>query len=129
MSGKQAPQGPALLELSEVDTARPVGRVEAATRRAVHAAGLQAADEGAAEAAAALSRGMDLAVGRGDPYAVAAIGKPLMEQLARLGLDPEARGDGAAVAGDPWDELLDEIRDELGTGGQRDSHHPGTSAS
>jgi hypothetical protein len=121
------------LELAELDTSRPVGRVEAAIRRSVKAAHLAAEDEGAAEAAAMLGRGMDLAATvRRDPYAVAAVGKPLMEQLARLGMDPEARRnpEEKPSGGDAWDQLLDELGDELrrDKGGQRDHHRPGTSA-
>lgn len=118
------------LELEELDTSRPVGRTERAVRQAIKAAGLSASDAGAAEAAAQLARGMDLAANvRRDPYAVAAVGKPLMEQLARLGLDPQARGEGgpAKPAGDAWDQLLRELGDELRPGGQQDAHPGPTS--
>lgn len=105
------------LELADLDTSRPAGRVEAAVRRAVVAAKLSPVDEGAAEAAAMLARGMDLAAAvRRDPYAVAAVGKPLMEQLARLGLDPQARSGGPAPD-DPWAQLQREIATELAQDG------------
>jgi hypothetical protein len=113
------------LELAELDTSRPVGRVEAAVRRAVTAAQLEPVDEGAAEAAAMLARGMDLAATvRRDPYAVAAVGKPLMEQLARLGLDPESRGPKAGPE-DPWAALQREVAEELARGGH-DAGRPAT---
>ena len=116
MSGAGAGGGQEPLELADLDTSRPVGRVEAAVRRSVQAAGLSAADEGAAEAAAMLGRGMDLAAAvRRDPYAVAAVGKPLMEQLARLGLDPESRSGGPAPD-DPWAQLAAEVQAELQAG-------------
>lgn len=111
-AGQDLDQG--TLELDGLEANRPVGRVERAVRTAIAAAPLIAADAGAAEAACALARGMDQAVtGRQDPYAVAAVGKPLMEQLSRLHLDPEARGAGGVPAGDAWDQLLEEIGQEL----------------
>lgn len=117
------------LELGQVE-ARPAGSVEAAVRRAVQAAELDPRDVGAAEAAAGLARGLDLALGRRDPYAVAAIGKPLTEQLARLHLDPEARGQRReAVAADPWDQLVEDLAAELkapGGGHDRGPAHPAT---
>lgn len=109
------PAGQEPLELEGVEQGRPQGAVEAAVRRAVQAAELEAQDGGAAATAIGLARGLDLALGRRDPYAVAAMGKPLTEQLSRLHLDPEARGkrrpDGPAD--DPWDRLVDELAGEL----------------
>jgi hypothetical protein len=121
MSGAGAGGGQEPLELADLDTSRPIGRVEAAVRRSVKAAQLSAVDEGAAEAAAMLARGMDLAAAvRRDPYAVAAVGKPLMEQLARLGMDPESRSDAPAAA-DPWAQLQAELAAELA--GRPDAGH------
>jgi hypothetical protein len=84
----------ALLGGDQVDKLRRVGNVEAAVRRAIKAAALAAVDEGAAELAAAKARAVDIAVTRSDPYGVAAAGRELREQLARLRLDPASREGG-----------------------------------
>ena len=117
-----------LEEFTGADSRRPQGRVERAVRAAVKAAAdageLGAIDGGAAEAAAALARGLDLAVGRADPYAVAAMGKPVTEALARLHLDPASRG-VASDPEDPWAKLQREMREELDrAGGQDVGHRP-----
>jgi hypothetical protein len=112
-----------------VEQGRPVGSVERAVRDAIDAGQLEARDGGAAEAAAALARGMDLALGRRDPYAVAAVGKPLGEALARLQLDPVSRDGGTSgQAADPWDKLVEELAGEL-KGGGRDHGRAGSSPS
>jgi hypothetical protein len=72
---------------------------------------------------------MDLALGRRDPYAVAAVGKPLGEALARLQLDPVSRDGGKPTgSADPWDQLVDELSAEL-KGGGRDHGRADSSAS
>ena len=81
----------------------PAGRVELAVQQAIAVADIDPQDQGAALAAVELARGMDeIARGpmKGKAYGLAAIGKELREQLARLKLDPEARdtADGADAA-------------------------------
>jgi hypothetical protein len=128
VSGKQQHGGQEPLDLP-VEQGRPVGSVESAVRAAITAGQLEARDGGAAESAAALARGMDLALGRRDPYAVAAVGKPLGEALARLQLDPVSRDGGKPTgSADPWDQLVDELSAEL-KGGGRDHGRADSSAS
>lgn len=129
MAGDRPGAGQEALELGPVEATRPVGRVEAAVRRATQAAGLTGADEGAAEVAAGLARGLDLALARRDPYAVAAIGKPLTEQLSRLHLDPQSRGaaESGHVPGDPWEQLAREVAEELKGKGASHELRPGSS--
>jgi hypothetical protein len=66
-------------------------RVESAVRKACTAAQLDERDQGAAELAAAAARGVDLALGRRDPFAVAAAVRELRETLTRLRMDPASR--------------------------------------
>lgn len=75
---------------------RPVGGMEAACKAATTAAGLGTVDAAAVQLAVELGRAVDLGNARRDPYAVAAAGRELREQLARLKLDPASREGGPA---------------------------------
>lgn len=72
------------------------GPVERAVRASIASASLSPLDAGAAELAAAQARAVDAALaGKPNPYAVAAAGRELSTQLARLNLDPASRSVGA----------------------------------
>lgn len=91
----QPGQGQAqLLDGDQVEQLRRVGRVELAVAAAVEAAALAAVDGGAGALAVECARAVDVASVRQDPYGVAAAGRELREQLARLLLDPASRAGG-----------------------------------
>jgi len=85
-----------------------IGRVERRTAAAIrHAKAedkLGRLDDGACALAVELARAVDLGAAKSDPYAVATAARELREVMARLRLDPTARG---ASDRDPLAEWLD----------------------
>lgn len=83
-----------------------IGRVERALNVALTAArrarSLSDLDAGAVALARAQARGVDVAEGARDVWALARVSSELRETLIRLRLDPVARGAG----GDQLDDLL-----------------------
>lgn len=84
----------ALLDAGATEQLRRFGPVEAAVRRSIEAAQLEATDEGLGAGMIAAAKAVDVAVARSDPYGVAQALRELRETAARLRLDPVSR-DGA----------------------------------
>lgn len=81
----------ALFGADEVDNGR-IGSTERAVRAALTEAALDERDQGAGEAVAQLGRALDVANNvRRDPYAVAAVARPLLDLLTALRMTPAAR--------------------------------------
>lgn len=94
--------------------------VTATIEHARHADKLEDLDAGIAQLAIAAAQAVDLAIGARDPYAFSQPARELRETLARLKLDPIARGTGTGR--DPFDEFLEDLGADDGTGGPvRDS--------
>lgn len=106
-----------------VVASRDPGRVEQAVTGTIDQARaddlLEDLDAGIAQLAIAAAQAVDLALGARDPYAFSQPARELRETLARLKLDPIARGTGPGR--DPFDAFLEDLGDDGTTGPVRDS--------
>ena len=92
------------------------GPVERAVRASIASASLSPLDAGAAELAAAQARAVDAALaGKPNPYAVAAAGRELSTQLARLNLDPASRS-ATPGADEEWAKFQKGLQDAVAEG-------------
>ena len=95
------------------------GPVERAVRASIQAAELNPVDQAAGELAAAMARAVDAAVsGKPNPYAVAAAGRELSTQLARLNLDPASRGAEGSGPDKGWQEFQERVARVVEESGQ-----------
>lgn len=112
-----APGQDALIPVGVDLRGRP-GRCELAVSRSLAIARVEGKvdqlDDGACALAVELARAVDIANRRTDPFAAAAAGRELREQLGRLRLDPGSRGE--ARTDDPFDRWLSEHVDAGGAG-------------
>lgn len=103
-------QGPAVADavpLRGIKARRVMSRVERAVSESISAARPGPADarlRGAETLARELARGIDIAAGKADPYALAQLSPKLLDVLRELGL-----AGGAAAAVDPTTELLADL--------------------
>lgn len=98
MSGRDE----ALPGLDDPHAGTAPGWLQATVTAAVKAAQLDDRDRGMGGLAIACARAVDLAQGRGDPYAVASAARELRETLVRLRMDPASRMGNDAGNVESW---------------------------
>ena len=107
----------ALPGLDNPHAGTPPGWLQAKVTEAVAAAQLDDRDKGMAGLAIACARAVDLAQGRGDPYAVASAARELRETLVRLRMDPASRMGNDAGNVEAWLAGLGATTDDTASSG------------